>query len=219
MSAPISGLSANTAYHFRVKGVNSAGTTNGSDQSFTTVVAAPAATTATSITAVTFSANWGSVTGATQYFLDVATDNGFSSFVSSFNNLNVGNVTTYSVAGLSANTTYYFRVRGSNTNGTSGNSNTITTITAPSTPTATAATSVGQTSFSANWNSVSGATGYRLDIASDNGFSSFVSGYNNLDVGNVTTKSVTGLSQNTAYITVSVHIIAVLQEAIPIPLP
>lgn len=32
----IAGLSCNTIYHFRVKGVNSAGTTNGSDQSFTT---------------------------------------------------------------------------------------------------------------------------------------------------------------------------------------
>ncbi|MEK7322062.1 MAG: adhesin, partial [Pseudomonadota bacterium] len=35
-SVAITGLSCNTTYHFRVKGVNSAGTTNGSDASFTT---------------------------------------------------------------------------------------------------------------------------------------------------------------------------------------
>jgi MSHA biogenesis protein MshQ len=36
VSAVITGLNCNTTYHFRAKGVNSAGTTNGSDLSFTT---------------------------------------------------------------------------------------------------------------------------------------------------------------------------------------
>src|SRR3569623_1558890 len=36
VSKTLTGLTCNTTYHFRVKGVNSAGTTNGSDASFTT---------------------------------------------------------------------------------------------------------------------------------------------------------------------------------------
>lgn len=89
----------------------------------------PVATSATNTTDVDFSANWNSVSGATGYYLDVATDAGFTSFVSGFNNKDVSNVTTYSVTGLPDNTTYYFRVRSYNLGGTSASSNTISTIT------------------------------------------------------------------------------------------
>src|SRR5262249_11721577 len=51
----------------------------------------------------------------------------------------------------------------------------------------------------ANWNAVNGATGYQLDVAMDAAFSNFVSGYQNLDVGNTLNKSVTGLPRNTTY--------------------
>ena len=71
-----------------------------------------------------FSANWDALIGATSYILDVSANSSFSSFVSGFNNLNVGNVTTYTVNGLLANTTYYYRVRANNPCGITANSNT-----------------------------------------------------------------------------------------------
>ena len=71
-----------------------------------------------------FTANWGAAAGATSYILDVSTSNTFASFVPGFNGLDVGNVTTYSVSGLTANTNYYFRVRA--TNGTCNSSNAAT---------------------------------------------------------------------------------------------
>ncbi len=89
----------------------------------------PVATSAGSITFTGFSAKWNSVTGATGYYLDVATDNGFSSMVSGYNNKDVGNVTTSGVTGLSASTPYYYRLRAYNASGTSDNSNTITVTT------------------------------------------------------------------------------------------
>jgi Calx-beta domain-containing protein/fibronectin type III domain protein len=116
--------------------------------------------------------------------------------------LDVGNVLSKSVTVLTANTSYFYRVRAYNTGGTSGNSNTINPTTlpnAPAAPTANAATSITATSFTANWSSSSGATGYRLDVSTSNTFSSFVSGFQDLDVGNVLSKSVTGLSANTTY--------------------
>ena len=50
------------------------------------------------------------------------------------------------------------------TNQTVTCSGSVTTPPAPSAPTATAATSVTANSFTANWNAVSGATGYKLDV-------------------------------------------------------
>ncbi len=69
----------------------------------------------------------------------------------------------------------------------------------PAPPTATAATSVTNNSFTSNWSSSGGATGYRLDVSSDSLFGSFVSGYQDLDVGNVLSRSVTGLSAGTSF--------------------
>ena len=90
----------------------------------------PTATATSSITFSDFNANWNAVTGATGYYLDVATDSGFTSFATGFTNLDVGNVTTKGVTGLTANTPYFYRVRAYNNGGASANSNTISLTTA-----------------------------------------------------------------------------------------
>ena len=56
-----------------------------------------------------------------------------------------------------------------------------------------------RSTFMAGWDKVSGAIGYRLDVSTDRSFSSYVNGYRDLDVGNVTGWVVTGLSQGTSY--------------------
>jgi Trypsin-like peptidase domain/Fibronectin type III domain len=70
---------------------------------------------------------------------------------------------------------------------------------APSAPVANPATFVASQSFRASWRNVSGATGYMLDVATNNSFTSFVPGYQNLNVGNTLSRSVTGLSPSTTY--------------------
>ena len=70
---------------------------------------------------------------------------------------------------------------------------------APAPPIAGPTTMVTRNSFKANWRSVCGAIGYRLDVATDNSFTRYVPGYQNLAVGNVTSRSVTGLNPNTTY--------------------
>jgi len=84
---------------------------------------APLALNGSEITGVTFMANWSAVAGASGYYLDVATDALFTAMVAGFDNLDVGNVLSYEVTGLSGSTDYYFRVRAYNEVGTSDNSN------------------------------------------------------------------------------------------------
>jgi hypothetical protein len=54
-------------------------------------------------------------------------------------------------------------------------------------------------SFMASWKRVSGATDYRLDVSTSSSFSNYVDGYEDLNVGDVTGRAVTGLSPGTAY--------------------
>ena len=56
-----------------------------------------------------------------------------------------------------------------------------------------------RSSFMAAWQRASGAIGYRLDVSTSASFDSYVSGYQDLDVGNVAGRVVTGLSQGTTY--------------------
>ena len=69
----------------------------------------PVATTGSTSICLGFVANWNASVNALTYYLDVSTNSGFGSYVSGYNNLNVGNVTSYSVTGLTAGQTYYFR--------------------------------------------------------------------------------------------------------------
>ena len=122
--------------------------------------------------------------------------------VSGYNSKDIGNVVSSTLTGLIANTTYYYQVRAYNTGGDSQNSNTITFTTLPNppaTPTVNVASNIVQTSFTARWNSSNSATGYRIDIATNSGFTTYLSGYNDKDVSNVQTVNVTGLSAKTSY--------------------
>ncbi len=195
-------ITAGNNYYYRVKATNASGTSGFSNTTLlVTVPVNPTATAATSVLQTSFNANWNSSPTATKYFLDVSTSNTFTSFVTGYNNLDVGNVTTLAVnTGLAGGTTYYYRVRASSASGLSGSSNTITVQTISPDPVATAATALAQSSFSANWNASTAATNYLLDVSTSNAFTSFVTGFNGLSIGNVTTYSVnTNLVAGTTY--------------------
>lgn len=197
-TSSMTGLAANSTYHVRAYATNAAGTSYGSEVMFTTVPAAPVATAASNMTGTSFQANWDAAAGATGYRLDVALDSWFTSFVAGYNDLEVGNVTLHTVTGLASGTTYYYRVRAVNASGASADSNWIEVITVPGDPLALAATAVTATGFQANWNAVSGAGDYYLDVAQDSGFTVFVPGFHDRDIG-LTSYPVTGLAPGTLY--------------------
>jgi len=147
-----------------------------------------------------FTANWSAASNTTQYFLDVSTVSNFASFVSGFQNRNVGNVTSFSVTGLNSGVSYFYRVRAGNSCLTSGNSGTITAITLsiPAAPSSTVGSNLNCTSFSANWTASAGATAYFIDVNTNNTFTGTAI-QNNVNVGNVTTLSITGLTAGTNY--------------------
>ena len=196
----VSGLASNTTYYYRLRAVNSSGT-SGYSNVISTVAGPPVPVIAppTGITNSGFTAHWGTSSGATGYRLDVSANSGFSSFVTGYNNRDMGTATSGTLSGLTAGTTYYYRVRAYNATSPSGNSASESAALVPPAPVTTSAGDLTQDSFTANWNAASGATGYRLDVATDITFSTYVSGFQNLDVGNNLSQSVTGLSPYTLY--------------------
>lgn len=64
---------------------------------------------------------------------------------------------------------------------------------------ATTASGIGNGSFTANWTSLPTAASYRLDVATDASFVSYVTGYRDRDAGSATSYAVSGLSGGTYY--------------------
>jgi phosphodiesterase/alkaline phosphatase D-like protein len=205
ITAALTGLTSNTTYNYRVNAVNLNGPVYGSNIVFKTLPdlpAIPVTNSAYDLLQTSFTANWGSTNKALGYRLDVASDNTFTTILSDYNNKDVGNHTSASVTGLSANTPYYYRVRAYNGDGDSPNSTMITATTLPVPPPAPAidaASSVFLTSFTAKWSSAATATSYKLDISTDINFTTFLGDYNNKEIGNITNLNVSGLSPNTTY--------------------
>jgi hypothetical protein len=134
----VTGLAAGTTYQYRVR--SSDGTNVSINSNASTVITLPGTPTANAASAVaqnSFTANWSLVSNGTGYYLDVALDQNFNTFLVGFNALQINSVNTTSqlVTGLSPYEKYYYRVRSVNsTGGASPNSNVISVTTADLVP-------------------------------------------------------------------------------------
>ena len=160
ITANISGLSANTLYHFRIVATNSAGTRFGSDRTFTTlsVTGPPVATTNPATFIASFSATLNALLNPhglpTSVHFQYGTTPSYGLTTAPQNRAgNTFQAVGANVSGLTANTLYHFRVVASNGAGTTmGSDRTFTTLTATGPPVVitNAATNVTATSGTLN---------------------------------------------------------------------
>ncbi|MCL2068176.1 MAG: fibronectin type III domain-containing protein [Treponema sp.] len=191
------GLSAGATYWYRVRAYNTAGNSGYSNvESATTqtglpeIPVAPAGLTATAVSASQINLGWSSVTGADGYRVERSADNSNWTEIAPSHT-----ATTYQDTGLSAGTTYWYRVRAYNAAGDSGYSTTVSAITVPAAPTGLAATVASTTQINLSWNGVTGAQGYQVERATASGGPWTTLAANNT----TTTYSSTGLSAGTTY--------------------
>ena len=142
ITANINGLSASTTYHFRIVASNSAGTTYGSDRIFTTLSATgpPVAITNLATLIASFSATLnGSVnphglTTSVYFQYGPTTSYGSTTPVQPQGGSRFRDISA-NISGLSASTTYHFRIVATNSNGTRyGSDRTFTTLSATGPP-------------------------------------------------------------------------------------
>jgi len=185
----ITGLTAGTAYTFGVAAYNTGG--EGSSQISATTSSSnseaptpPTGLVASSITQTTLTLSWDD---------NATNETGYRVYQ---NNALIGtllaNTELFNVTGLSANTTYTFRVTAYNAGGEGSSQIFATTLsTGPATPTNLTVSNITQTSLSLSWtDNATNETGYR--IYQDNSL-----------IGNLATNStsfnVNGLTPNTTY--------------------
>lgn len=131
-SASVSGLTHSSTYYYRVKAYNdsySSTYSNTITANTDLILSSPTAQAASSVGITNFTANWTSVDNASSYLLDVSTQSDFSTFVSTYEQKNTGNVSSYAVSGLNSNTPYYYRVMAIAATDSSELSNTISITT------------------------------------------------------------------------------------------
>jgi hypothetical protein len=122
---PVSGLLPNTTYHFRIVGTNAAGSITGDDQTITTDPApptldgAPAYASAITTTGVTLNGTLNPNSSATSYHFEYGTDTTYGTSTTATDaGAGAGDQpVTADLAGLTAGTTYHFRLVADNGTG------------------------------------------------------------------------------------------------------
>jgi hypothetical protein len=124
VSVELTGLTPATTYHYRVKTVNSIGTTYGEDKTFNTLGQVPTATTGDATNKTTTGATLnGSVNAngsSTTITFEYGTTTNYGQTITATQSPVTGNTVTNvsaDIAGLNPSTTYYFRVKTTNSIG------------------------------------------------------------------------------------------------------
>jgi len=162
ITATIAGLSASTAYHFRIVAHNNTGTTYGADQTFTTRSATgpPVVTSNPATLLASFSATLNGsldphgLTTSVYFEYGPTTSYGLTTAPQSQSGNTYRNISA-NISGLSVSTTYHFRIVASNTAGTTyGAARIFTTLSATGRPAVITDPATNVTSSSATMRAV-----------------------------------------------------------------
>ncbi|MEL1243266.1 T9SS type A sorting domain-containing protein [Flavobacterium sp. DGU11] len=147
-----------------------------------------------------YSVNGGAFTAA-----GTATTSSTTGTTGTANSISLSSITE--LQDVAAGTVIKFRINPTGSTGnyyvTNGNNalrvNGTVVLAQPPAPTATVATAIAATGFTANWNAVTGATGYRLDVATDAAFTQISEIYDNFAVNGTSQFVSIGIEPNTTY--------------------
>ena len=195
------GLTASTTYYYRVRAYNGSGNSGYSNTANATtsgtLPAAPSTLTATAASSSQINLSWTDNSNNETGFKVERSPDGSTGWTEIATP--TANTTTYQNTGLTASTTYYYRVRAYNGSGNSGYSNTANATTQgipPAAPTNLIATAVSSSQINLSWTDNSNnETGFRIERSPDNSTWAEITTVS----ANITTYQNTGLAASTIY--------------------
>ncbi len=210
VTALLTGLTEGTTYHFRIKAVNSRGTTLGEDYSFSTtkpptIISSPA--TSVSNTAVTLNGSVNANDLSTAVSFEYGLTTTYGSTIDASPASVTGNTSTNvtaSLTGLTQGTLYHFRIKAVNTAGISYGDDLTFSTTKPPASVSSPATSISVASAtlngSVNANDLPTTVSFEYGLTTSYG--STINASPTSVTGNTSTNvtgSLTGLTQGTLY--------------------
>ena len=196
-SINLTGLSASTIYNWRVRTNCSSNSSGFTDAQFTTAAApcnAPGSLAGSNITATSATLSWAAVSGAASYTVEYKASTATTWLVAA----SATTSTSISLTGLSASTTYDWRVR-TNCSSTSSSFSLaqFTTAAEPvcAAPGSLSSTSITSSSATVSWAAISGAASYTVEYKVSTSSSWMVAA----SATTSTSINLTGLSASTTY--------------------
>ena len=208
------GLSASTTYWFRVRATNSAGASAYSNVASATTSAppvtapaAPSSLLATTSSSSSIALAWtDNSSNETAFELERSSTSASSGFAAVSASPLAAGTTSLTSTGLSASTTYWFRVRATNSAGASAYSNVASAttsappVTAPAAPSGLPATTASSSSIALAWtDNSSNETAFELERSSTSASSGFAAVSASPLAAGTTSLTSTGLSASTTY--------------------
>lgn len=183
LSVNLTGLAAGTAYTVQVEAIDGTGDGAPGSVSFSTLPGTPGTPTASSITVSTATITWTAAAG---------TITGYQYSINSSAWTSSGTGLSFSLTGLSPNTSYTFQVRavGAGGYGAASSVSFTTLPVIPQVPGTPTITNIAATTATATWTASSGATSYQYSLNSGSTWTS---------TGASTTVNLTGLTPVTTY--------------------
>lgn len=218
VSADISGLQSFQTYHYRIKGTSSSGTSYGDDVTFTTAILIYIAPTVTTNSATNINESSARLNGVVnpngdtttvtfEYGTTTSYGNEITATQSPFSGSADINVSA-NLTSLASNTTYHYRIKGSNSGGTSWGSDKIFTTSSPglNIPTAATNSATNITGNSATLNGIVNSNNYSTTVVFEYGtttsYGNEIAAKQNPITDTVdvyVTADLTGLQSNTTY--------------------
>ncbi|MBK0403045.1 T9SS type A sorting domain-containing protein [Adhaeribacter sp. BT258] len=207
LTRTVSGLDWSTEYFWRVRSINTSGTSAWSDTSrfISEAIPVPVAPTLVSPASsainipISTTLSWNAVTYAQSYQMQLSTSPDFLAIVQDNSQISTTNT---NVSGLNYSTQYYWRIRASNTSGASSWSAVRSFTTVPPIPAAPVLAAPADMATgiaiapTLSWNATAHAATYQMQLSTTPDFLTTVSNVSNLTTLNT---SVSGLAFSTQY--------------------